>query len=30
MDLREVWWEGVNWMHLDQDRDHADHRDSAP
>jgi hypothetical protein len=21
MDLREVWWEGVNWMDLAQDRD---------
>jgi hypothetical protein len=21
MDLREVGWEGVAWMHLDQDRD---------
>jgi hypothetical protein len=21
MDLREVGWEGVNWMHLVQDRD---------
>jgi hypothetical protein len=20
MDLREIWWEGVNWMHLAQDR----------
>jgi len=22
MDLRELGWEGVNWMHLDQDGDH--------
>jgi len=22
MDLREIGWEGVNWMHLVQDRDH--------
>jgi hypothetical protein len=22
MDLREIWWEVVNWMHLVQDRDH--------
>jgi hypothetical protein len=21
MDLREVKWEGVDWIHLDQDRD---------
>jgi hypothetical protein len=21
MDLGEVWWEGVNWIHLTQDRD---------
>jgi hypothetical protein len=21
MDFREVWWEGVEWMHLAQDRD---------
>jgi hypothetical protein len=21
MDLREIGWEGVDWMHLDQDRD---------
>jgi hypothetical protein len=21
MDLREIGWEGVNWMHLAQDRD---------
>jgi hypothetical protein len=21
VDLREVGWEGVDWMHLDQDRD---------
>jgi hypothetical protein len=21
MGLREVWWEGVDWMHLAQDRD---------
>jgi hypothetical protein len=21
MDLGENWWEGLNWMHLDQDRD---------
>jgi len=21
MDVREVGWEGVDWMHLDQDRD---------
>jgi hypothetical protein len=21
MDLREIWWEGVDWMHLAQDRD---------
>jgi hypothetical protein len=21
MDLREIWWEGVNWIHLAQDRD---------
>jgi hypothetical protein len=21
MDLREVWWEGVEWMHLAQGRD---------
>jgi hypothetical protein len=20
-DLREIWWEGVDWMHLAQDRD---------
>jgi hypothetical protein len=20
MDLREVWWEGVDWTHLTQDR----------
>jgi len=22
MDPREIGWEGVNWMHLDQDGDH--------
>jgi hypothetical protein len=22
MDLREIRWEGVDWMHVDQDRDH--------
>jgi len=22
MDLREVLWEGVDWMHLAEDRDH--------
>jgi hypothetical protein len=21
LDLREIWWEGVDWMHLAQDRD---------
>jgi hypothetical protein len=21
MDLREIGWEGVDWMHMDQDRD---------
>jgi hypothetical protein len=21
MDLREIGWEGIEWMHLDQDRD---------
>jgi hypothetical protein len=21
IDLRETWWEGVNWIHLAQDRD---------
>jgi hypothetical protein len=21
MDVREVWWEGVNWMYLAPDRD---------
>jgi hypothetical protein len=21
MDLREIWWEGVDWMHLVQDKD---------
>jgi len=21
MDLREVWWENVDWIHLAQDRD---------
>jgi hypothetical protein len=21
MDLREIWWEGVDWIHLDQNRD---------
>jgi hypothetical protein len=21
MDLREIWWEGVDWMHLAQDMD---------
>jgi len=21
MDVREIWWEGVDWMHLAQDRD---------
>jgi hypothetical protein len=21
MDLREIWWEGMDWMHLDQDGD---------
>jgi hypothetical protein len=21
MDLREIWWDGVKWMHLAQDRD---------
>jgi hypothetical protein len=21
MDLREIGWEGVDWMHLDKDRD---------
>jgi hypothetical protein len=21
MDPREIWWEGVDWMHLAQDRD---------
>jgi hypothetical protein len=20
MDLKEIWWEGVNWIHLAQDR----------
>jgi hypothetical protein len=20
-DLREIWWEGVDWIHLTQDRD---------
>jgi hypothetical protein len=20
MDLREIWWEGVDWVHLAQDR----------
>jgi hypothetical protein len=23
MDLREIGWEGVDWMHLAQDRDHC-------
>jgi hypothetical protein len=22
MDVREIWWEGVDWTHLAQDRDH--------
>jgi hypothetical protein len=22
MDVREIGWEGVDWMHLAQDRDH--------
>jgi len=22
MDHREIWWEDVDWMHLDQDKDH--------
>jgi hypothetical protein len=22
IDLREIMWEGVDWIHLDQDRDH--------
>jgi hypothetical protein len=22
MDLREIRWEGVDWIHLEQDRDH--------
>jgi hypothetical protein len=21
MDLRETWWEGVDWMHLSENRD---------
>jgi len=21
IDLREIWWEGVDWIHLAQDRD---------
>jgi hypothetical protein len=21
MDVREVWWKCVDWMHVDQDRD---------
>jgi hypothetical protein len=21
MDLREIWWKGVDWIHLAQDRD---------
>jgi hypothetical protein len=21
MNLREIWWEGVDWMHVAQDRD---------
>jgi hypothetical protein len=21
MDLREIWWEGVDWFHLAQDKD---------
>jgi len=21
MDLGEIWWEGLDWMHLDEDRD---------
>jgi hypothetical protein len=21
MDVREIWWEGADWMHLAQDRD---------
>jgi hypothetical protein len=21
MDLKEIWWEGVKWMHLAQDKD---------
>jgi hypothetical protein len=21
MDRREIWWEGVDWIHLAQDRD---------
>jgi hypothetical protein len=25
MDLREVGWEGVDWMHLAQDRAHCEH-----
>jgi hypothetical protein len=22
MDLREIWWESVDWMHLAEDKDH--------
>jgi hypothetical protein len=22
MDLREMWWDGVDWIHLVQDMDH--------
>jgi hypothetical protein len=21
MDLKEIWWEGVDWIHLAQDKD---------
>jgi hypothetical protein len=22
MDVREIWWEGVDWMHVAQHKDH--------
>jgi hypothetical protein len=22
IDIREIWWEFVDWLHLSQDRDH--------
>jgi hypothetical protein len=23
MDLRQIWWESVDWIHLSQDRDYG-------